>query len=80
MYWKSELDPAHFLSAPLLAWKACLKKTGVKLEVLTDINILLMVEKRIRSGICHAIHSMQKQIISIWKVTIKTLNDHIYCI
>ena len=31
-----ELDPAHFLSAPRLAWQACLKKTGVELELLTD--------------------------------------------
>ena len=29
-----ELDPAHFLSAPGLAWKACLKKTEIKLELL----------------------------------------------
>ena len=42
-----ELDPAYFLSAPGLAWQACLKKTGVKLELLTDINISLMVEKGI---------------------------------
>ena len=26
------LDPFHFYSAPGLAWKACLKKTDVKLE------------------------------------------------
>ena len=41
------LDPAHFLSAPGLAWQACLKKTGVKLELLTDIDMPLMVEKGI---------------------------------
>ena len=35
-----ELDSAHFLSAPGLAWQACLKKTGVKLELLTKIDIL----------------------------------------
>ena len=52
-----ELDPAHFLSAPGLAWQACLKKTGIILELLTDVNMLLVVEKRIRGGICHAIHS-----------------------
>ena len=51
-----ELDPAHFLSAPGLAWQACLKKTGVKLELLTDIDMLLMVEKGIWGGICRAIH------------------------
>ena len=55
-----ELDPAHFLSAPGLAWQACLKKTRVKLEFLTDIDILLMVEKGIRGGICHAIHRCAK--------------------
>ena len=50
-----ELDPAHFLSASGLAWKACLKKTEVELELITDIDMLLMVEKGIRGGICHAI-------------------------
>ena len=49
-----ELDPAHFLSAPGLAWQACLKKTGVKLELLTDYDMLLMVEKGIRGGRCQA--------------------------
>ena len=43
-----ELYPAYCLSAPGLAWQACLKKTGVKIELLTDINMLLMVEKGIR--------------------------------
>ena len=59
-----EQDAAHFLSAPGLAWQACLKKTGVKLELLTDPDMLLMVERGIRGGICHAIQSMQKQIIN----------------
>ena len=35
------LDPAHFLSAPGLVWQACLKKTGVKLELLIDADMLL---------------------------------------
>ena len=55
-----KLDPAHFLSAPGLAWQACLKKTGVKLELLTDIDMLLMVEKGTRGGICQAIHRYAK--------------------
>ena len=45
------LDPTYFLSAPRLAWQACLKKRGVKLELLTDYDMLLMVEKGIRGGI-----------------------------
>ena len=50
-----ELDPAYFLSAPGLAWQPCLKKAKVKSELLTDIDMLLMVEKRIRGRICQAI-------------------------
>ena len=50
-----ELDLDHFLSAPGLAWQACLKKTDEKLELLTDVDMLLMVEKGIRGAICHAI-------------------------
>ena len=55
-----ELDPAHFLSLPGLAWRACLKKTNVKLELLTDYDMLLMVEEGIRGGICHSIHRYAK--------------------
>ena len=75
-----ELDPPHFLSAPWLAWEACLKKTRVKLELLIDIDMLLMVEKWTRGGICHVIHRYAKQIINIWKITIKTLNHYTSCI
>ena len=50
-----ELDPAHFLSAPGLAWQGCLKKTEVELELIADPDMLLMVEKGIRGGICLAI-------------------------
>ena len=51
-----ELDPAHFISLPGLAWQTCLKKTGVELELLTDYDMLLMIEEGIRGGICHAVH------------------------
>ena len=51
-----DLDLAHFLSALGLAWQACLKKTGVELELLTDNDILLMVEKGIKGGKCDVIH------------------------
>ena len=55
-----ELDPAHFLSAPGLAWRACLNKTGIKLELLTDIKMLLMIESGIRGGMCQTIHKYAK--------------------
>ena len=46
-----ELDPAHYFTAPGLAWDAALKVTGVNLELLSDVNMLLMVEKGIRGGV-----------------------------
>ena len=46
-----ELDPAHYYTAPGLAWDAALKVTDVNLELLSDIDMLLMVEKGIRGGV-----------------------------
>ena len=55
-----ELNTAIFFSAPTLAWEVALKNTEVKLELLTDIAMLLMVEKGIRGEKCHAIHQYAK--------------------
>ena len=55
-----ELDPAPFLTALGLARQAALRETKVKLDLLTDIDMLLMVEKGIRGGICHAIDRYAK--------------------
>ena len=55
-----KLDPAHSLIAPGLAWKECLKKTGVELESLTDNDMLLTFEKGIRGGMCQAIYRYAK--------------------
>ena len=55
-----ELDPAHFLSLPGLSWQACLEKANIELELLTDYDMLLMVEEGIRGGICHSLHRYAK--------------------
>ena len=49
------LDPAHFYTSPGLAWGACLKPTGIRLELLTDPDMLLMFERGIRGGITQAV-------------------------
>ena len=49
----------YFL-APGLAWQATLKKTKVKLNLLSDIDMLLMVQKGIRGGMCHSIYRYGK--------------------
>ena len=50
------LDPSHFYTAPGLAWKACLKKTWVRLKLLLDPDMLLMFERGIRGGITQSVH------------------------
>ena len=55
-----ELDSAHFLSGRGLAWQSCLKKIGIRLELLTNIDMLLMVEKGIRGRICKANNKYMK--------------------
>ena len=56
----NELCPAHFLSAPGLAWQACFKKANVNLELLTDVDMLLMIEAGIRGGMCQPVHRYAK--------------------
>ena len=50
------LDPSYFLSAPGFAWEARLKKTNLNLELLTDIDMLSMIEAGIKGGMCQSIH------------------------
>ena len=40
--------------------QACLKKTSIELELLTDYDMLLMVEEGIKGAICHSIHRYAK--------------------
>ena len=54
------LDPAGYYSAPGLAWAAALKITKVKLELLSDPDMLLMNESGIRGGIATISHRQAK--------------------
>ena len=54
-----------FLSAPGLAWQACLKKTKIELELLTDIGMLLMVKKELEAELAKLHIGVLKQITNI---------------
>jgi len=45
------LDPAHYYTAPGMAWQAALKKTKVELELIKDNDQYLFVENGIRGGV-----------------------------
>ena len=61
-----ELDPIYFVSAPGLAWQACLKKTGIKLELITDYDVILMIDKkRLGAEFVKQHIGMLKQIMNI---------------
>ena len=45
-----------YFEIPALVWQATLKRIKPKLDLLTDIDMLLMVEKGIRGGLCHSIY------------------------
>ena len=47
------LDPSHYFSSPRLSWDEMLKITKMELELISDIDMHLFIEKRMRSGICY---------------------------
>ena len=55
-----ELDPAWYFSAPGLAWNTALKIAKVQLELLSDPDVLLIIESGIRGGIATTSHRHAK--------------------
>ena len=47
------LDPCHYFSSPGLIWDAMLKITGIELELISDIDMHLFIEKGMRGGISY---------------------------
>ena len=71
------LDPAKFLSAPGLGSQASLKKIEIKLELLTDTDELLMVEKALEEEYVMQFIDMQKLRRNIWKIMMKIRNFYV---
>ena len=72
------LYPLKFLSAHWLAWQAALKNTKVKLDLLTDIDMLIMAKKLLEEEYVTLFIGMQKLITNTWKFMIKIKNCHIF--
>ena len=70
------LDPAHF-DCSRISMASLLKKAGVKLELLASYDMLLMIKKGIRGGICQATHRYAKTNNKYMKNYAKTLIHHI---
>ena len=69
------LDPAHIYTVLGLAWKACLKKTRIRLELLLDPDMLLMFERGIRGGITNLVIDGLRLIIHIWVPSSSLINQ-----
>ena len=48
-----KLDPTHYFTSPGLSWDAMLKITGIKLELMTDVDTFQFIEKGTRGGISY---------------------------
>src|SRR3989454_192059 len=51
-----KLDPCHYFSAPGLTWDACLKMADISLELISDIDKYLFIEKGLRGGVSIITH------------------------
>ena len=54
------LDPCHYFSSPGLSWDAMLKMTGIELELISDINMHLFIEKGMRGHITYIVKRHSK--------------------
>ena len=70
------LDPSYFYPATGLGWQACFKETEVKLELLTGIDMLLMIEKGIKGEMCQSTRRYAKA--NTWRIMIKILGHYIW--
>ena len=63
-----QLDPCHYFSSPGLSWDAMLKMTEVKLELISDVDMHLFIEKGMRGG------------NTLLKDTVKLMKKNLLCI
>ena len=67
---KYKLDPSHYITAASLSMDAMLKMTGIKLDLLTDVDLHLFFEKDIRGGISMITNRYAKANKNTWRILI----------
>ena len=50
-----KLDPANYRTAPGLAWDAMLKMTSIELDLISDVDMLSMIERQTRGELCSVV-------------------------
>ena len=61
------LDPCHYFSSPGLSWDAMIKMAGMELDLISDIDMHLFIEKGMRGGISYiAKKNIVNQIMNTW--------------
>ena len=59
-YEQYQLDPSHFYSLPSLSWIAALKKTGVTLQIFSDMDMAMFIDRALTGGIAMIAHPFAK--------------------
>ena len=60
-----QLDPCHYFTSPELSWDLMLKMTGIKLELIIDVDMFQFIEKGMRGGISYISNRYEKRITNI---------------
>ena len=73
------LDPSHYMTSPGLSWDAMLKMTKINLDLISDIDMQLFIEKGLRGGISYIAHRHGKANNKYMKFIMKIKNRVILC-
>ena len=65
-----ELDRCHYFSSPGLSWDAMIKMTKIELELISDVDMHLLLKKEWEDVFLTLVKDTVKQIINAWHMMI----------
>ena len=74
------LDPCHYFSSPGLSWDEMLNLTGIKLDLISDIDMHLFIEIGMRGGISYIFKRYSKANNKYMKCYLVVKKVHLLCI